>query len=130
MRTNYLIEQTEVVALVMEDAASVITATCSSVKEVIERKQMGWTKKVTKDFLSPNSTNNRICRGVNATKRKCSAIKLSVLPDNLKSEIEGSELFSKLFFLHFIIVIQSHVQIATGLKLKSQMSTMVMTAPS
>ena len=36
-------------ALVMEDAASVITATCSSVKGVIEIKQMGWRKEVTID---------------------------------------------------------------------------------
>ena len=63
MYTNCFIEQTEVVALVTEDAASVITATCSSVKET----EMDWTRKVTKYFLSTNSTATKICRGVNGS---------------------------------------------------------------
>ena len=86
----------------MEDVASVITATCSSIKEAIERNQMGRTKNVSKDFLSPASTDTRICRKVNAWKRKCSAIKLSVLPDDLRSEIKRSELlFTSLFLLSY-----------------------------
>ena len=86
----------------MEDVASVITATCSSIKEAIERNQMGRTKNVSKDFLSPASTDTRICRKVNAWKRKCSAIKLSVLSDDLRSEIKRSELlFTSLFLLSY-----------------------------
>ena len=87
----------------MEDVASVITATCSSIKEAIERNQMGRTKNVSKDFLSPASTDTRICRKVNAWKRKYSAIKLSVLfSDDLRSEIKRSELlFTSLFLLSY-----------------------------
>ena len=80
MRTNCSIEQTEVVAVVLEDLASATTSSCTSIKANIEAQGMGWTKKITKDFFLPGSSSTRICRGVNAKKRKCCGIKLSALP--------------------------------------------------
>lgn len=99
MRANCYVEQEEVVAIVMEDMANVITSSCSLVKEAIERRQMGWTKKVSKDFLPSGSSDTKICRGSNVHKRKCYAVKLSVLPEDLKREIKESELHS-LFHVH------------------------------
>ena len=116
----------------MEDVASVITATCSSIKEAIERNQMGRTKNVSKDFLSPASTDTRICRKVNAWKRKCSAIKLSVLSDDLRSEIKkGVSYFSPHYSYFHIATIQSHAKIEMRLQLESQVSSqMKKTSPS
>ena len=90
MRTNCSIEQTEVVAVVLEDLASATTSSCTSIKANIEAQGMGWTKKITKDFLLPGSSSTRICRGVNAKKRKCCGIKLSALPQELQAEIRSS----------------------------------------
>ena len=50
MRTNCSIEQTEVVAVVLEDLASATTSSYTSIKANIEAQGMGWTKKIMKDF--------------------------------------------------------------------------------
>ena len=44
MRTDYCVEQEEVVALVLEDVASAITSSCVEVKACIEALEMDGTK--------------------------------------------------------------------------------------
>lgn len=91
MRTDCSVDQTEVVALVLEDVASAISSPCIEVKMAIEREGSGWTKRLSKDFLSADATALRICRGVNSRKRKCCAVKLCALPQHIQAEIKSGK---------------------------------------
>ena len=92
MRTDCCVEQEEVVALVLEDVASAITFSCSEVKACIEAVGIGWYKKLTKDFLRPKAKTTKISRGFSGIKRKCCAIKLHVLPQDIQVQLKKGAL--------------------------------------
>ena len=93
-------EQTEIVAIVLEDVARTISATCADVRASIDELGIGWGKKLAKDFLPSNATTLRISRGVNAHKRKCCGIKLNVLPQALQVELKHGKFNSSRVILH------------------------------
>ena len=84
MRTDYCVEQEEVVALVLEDVASAITSSCGEVKACIEALEMGWYKRMAKDFLRPKTNTIKITRGLSCIKRKCCAVKISAVPEEMQ----------------------------------------------
>ena len=88
MRTDCYVEQKEVVAFVLEDVASAITASCEEVKRCIESERLGWTKRVGKDFLTASATTTKISRGAQSVKRKCCTVRLDTLPSDLKAKLK------------------------------------------
>lgn len=91
MRTDCFVEHVEVVAIVLDEVASAITAHCDEVKKCVEAEKIGWIRQVTKDFLSPTANTTKIVRGPNSRKRKCCAIKLSALPTNVQLKLKDGQ---------------------------------------
>ena len=88
MRTS-LCHQEEVVAIVLEDVASALTAHCDEIRKCIKAEEVGWTVNVSRDFLPVNSSSLKISRA-NGHKRKCCAIMLKKLPSEMCGEIRHS----------------------------------------
>ena len=54
MRTGCYINKREVVAIVLEDIASVVTYPCEAIKKTIDSQGVECTKNTSADFLHPN----------------------------------------------------------------------------
>ena len=87
MRTDTHVQQQEVVALVLEDVVSAVSAQC------ITKEEVGWTRNISKDFLRPNSSSLKISRQLNtAHKKKCVIIILKALPSEMCAELKYSKI--------------------------------------
>lgn len=84
-------EQREVVAVVFEDVASVISVSLKVVKERILSAKIGKTKKIKKDFLAPTANTAVIVRKKSALGRKCCVVWLDTLPDDLQKKLRSGK---------------------------------------
>ena len=93
MRTDTHVQQQEVVALVLEDVASAVSAQCDQIRKCITKEEVGWTRNISKDFLRPNSSSLKISRPLNtAHKKKCVIIILKALPSEMCAELKYSKI--------------------------------------
>lgn len=79
-----------VVALVLEDIGSSLTYSCAEIKEAII--YLGWGTRTSKDFLRADATTTTISRGKTDHKRRCIAIYLSKMPDDVQQQFLECEL--------------------------------------
>ena len=90
MRTDTYMGKEEVLAVVLEDCG-IWPHSCAEIKMSVEASGSGQYKKMSRDFFVPNAVTTTITRGRNARKRKCCLIKLSHLPENLRSQLKRSK---------------------------------------
>lgn len=89
MRTGCYVMKSEVLAVVLEDVAAELTFSPTEIKEAVVQTGYGSFQKVSKDFLRPNSSSSVIIRGRTDRKRKCCAIILNLLPNELQIAIKN-----------------------------------------
>lgn len=69
-------------SVVLEDIATNLTHSCAEIKDAIIK--LGWGKRSSKDFLAKDVTDIKIQRNKTARKRRCIAIYLFKMPDDLR----------------------------------------------
>ena len=62
------------------------------IKQAIQSSGWGEYKKVTRDFLDPSAPSTIIIRGKTGKKRKCCAVKLKNLSEQIKAEIKRGKI--------------------------------------
>ena len=80
------------VAIVFEDVASAITSPCDVITRSVESAGIGWTKNIVKDFLAPTATTAKILRVPHCRKRKCCAVRLDSLPNDLQVKLQHGKI--------------------------------------
>ena len=78
-REHMYVQFQEVVAIVMNDAASSLTYSCTEFKAALKALKCGDTN-ITKDFLDPEATTTTITRQIYNIRRKCCTVVMTKLP--------------------------------------------------
>ena len=92
MRTETTVASEEVLAVVLPDVAGQLTHSPSAIRQMVAKE--GWGGSDTKDFLPPDASSLIINRKDNSRRRKCTAIFLSKLPDELRTNIKQGKINS------------------------------------
>ena len=89
-RTQVLVGNQEVLAIVLEDLASALTHSCATIKKAVEKAK--WGVSTQKDFLRHDAVEAAISRGKTAHKRRCLAVYLTKMPIELEEQFVASKL--------------------------------------